>query len=134
MKKLMLSLCLSLACAAAAMADTYLGYTNTHFERTGGVRLGNSEKQGLAIKLTSEKLDRLRGKRVLGVRAVFGTSNMDGLEFFVATSLDGEPLYSQAFGGGSPSWKEFRFDTPVDIGDADELYVGYTLTCMQVRV
>ena len=64
MKKLMLSLCLSLACAAAAMADTYLGYTNTHFERTGGVRLGNSEKQGLAIKLTSEKLDRLRGKRV----------------------------------------------------------------------
>lgn len=131
MKKLMLSLCLSLACAAAAMADTYLGYTNTHFERTGGVRLGNSEKQGLAIKLTSEKLDRLRGKRVLGVRAVFGTSNMDGLEFFVATSLDGEPLYSQAFGGGSPSWKEFRFDTPVDIGDADELYVGYTLTCMQ---
>lgn len=130
MKKLMLSLCLSLACAAAAMADTYLGYTNTHFERTGGVRLGSSEKQGLAIKLTKEKLDQLRGKRVLGVRAVFGTSNMDNLEFFVTTRLGGEPLRSQAIGGGSPSWKEFRFDTPVEIGDADELYVGYTLTCV----
>ena len=130
MKRLLTLFCLSALLAAPAAADKYIGYTNTDFDRTGGVRFGTSETQGLAIKLPKEKLDQLRGKQIKGVRAVFGTRNMESLEFFISTDLAAAPVYTQVSDGGSASWKDFEFDTPYTIGDEDVLYVGYKLTAL----
>lgn len=127
MKKLFATLCLSLSFAGAAMADTYIGYTNTNFDRMAGVRFGSSETQGQAIRLTKDKLDLLRGKQIKGVRAVFGTRNMENLTFFVTTELGGTPAYEQQASGGTYQWRDFSFSTPYTVGDEDELYVGYTL-------
>ena len=130
MKRLLTVFCLSALLASPAAADSYIGYTNTEFDRTGGVRFGNSETQGQAIKLPKEKLDLLRGKQIKGVRAVFGTRNMETLTFFVTTDLNAAPLYTQEADGGTASWRDFDFDTPYTIGDEDVLYVGYTLTAL----
>lgn len=130
MKKILTTLCLATLLGAPAAADTYIGYTNTDFDRTGGVRFGTSETQGLAIKLPKEKLDMLRGKTIKGVRAVFGTRNMENLTFFVTTDLDATPAYTQSADGGTASWREFTFDTPYTIGNEDVLYIGYTLTSL----
>lgn len=110
-------------------AQNYFGYTNTDYERNGGVRFGSSQTQGQAIRLSDEKLDMLRGKQITGVRTVFGTRNMQSLTFFITSDLNGTPLVSQEISGGSSSWKDFVFDTPYTIGEESELYVGYTLTC-----
>ena len=128
MKKLIMSLCLSMVATGAALADTYIGYTNTDFVRSGGVRYGSSTTQGLAIMLPKEKLDLLRGTQINGVRAVFGTRNMSDLTFFVTTDLDGTPEYTQEASGGTYQWGDFAFDEPYTIGDEEVLYVGYTIT------
>lgn len=128
MRKLFITLCLSLGFVSAAVADTYISYSTDNFDRKGGVRFGNSETQGLAIKLPKEKLDMLRGKQIKGVRAAFGTRNMSDLKFFVSTDLSATPAYTQTASGGDASWNDFMFDTPYTIGDEQELYVGYTLT------
>ena len=128
MKKLFLTFCLASAFAPAALADSYLGYCTDEVDRSSGVRVGNSETQGLAIKLTGEKLEMLRGKQIKGVRAAFGTRNMDNLTFYVWTDIAAEPVYTQAGGSGSVTMREFDFDEPYTVGAEQELYVGYTLT------
>lgn len=128
MKKLFTALCLSLAFAGAAMADTNIGYTTTNYVRNSGERFGASERQGLAIKLTKEKLDLLRGRQIKGVRAVFGTRQMETLSFFVSTDLNASPVYEQSVSRGTSSWDDYAFTTPYTIGDEDVLYVGYVLT------
>lgn len=128
MKKLFATLCLALSVVGAS-AQNYFGYTNTDYERNGGVRFGTSTAQGQAIRLSGEKLDMMRGKQITGIHTAFGTRNLDALTFFVTTDLNGTPAVSEDMTGASTSWRDFSFSTPYTIGDESELYIGYTLSC-----
>lgn len=119
--------CLMCLGAATANAQNIIGHSNGTFERTDGVRVGTTEKQGEAIRLSKEKLQLLKGKKITGIRTVVGTRNVDNLTFFIAESLDGQPAYQQKADGASTSWKEFDLDTPYTIGDEEQLFVGFTL-------
>lgn len=128
MKKIFMILCLVLLCSQVLIAQTRIGYTNGTFTRTDGVRMGTEEKQGLAIKLTKEKLQLLKGKKVTGIRAVFGTRNVENLNFFITKAFNQEPEFQQSIDeAASTSWKDFTFKTPYLIKDDAELYFGYTL-------
>lgn len=128
MKKIFVILSLVLLCSEALIAQTRIGYTNGTFSRTDGVRVGTEEKQGLAIKLTKEKLRLLKGKKIIGIRAVFGTRNVENLNFFITKAFNQEPEFQQLIDeGASTNWKDFELTTPYVITDDSELYVGYTL-------
>ena len=116
MKKLFAALCLALSVVGAS-AQNYFGYTNTDYERNGGVRFGTSTTQGQAIRLSGEKLDMMRGKQITGIHTAFGTRNLDALTFFVTTDLNGTPAVSEDMTGASTSWRDFSFSTPYTIGD-----------------
>lgn len=99
MGMLMLPICMS--------AQTKIGYSNGDFERTDGVRLNSSEQQSAAIRIPVSKLKTLAGKKITGVRGVFGTRNVESVKFFITDNLNGTPLYEQAISGVSTSWKNF---------------------------
>ena len=63
-------------------AQTKIGYSNGEFERTDGVRLNGNEQQSAAIKIPVSKLKTLKGKKITGVRGVFGTRNVESVKFF----------------------------------------------------
>lgn len=131
MKKIFVILSLVLLCSEALIAQTRIGYTNGTFTRTDGVRVGTEEKQGLAIKLTKEKLRLLKGKKIIGMRTVFGTRNVKNIHFFITKGLDQEPDFQQPVNEtASTSWKDFEFTTPYVISDEAELYMGYTLSAI----
>ena len=133
MKKFFMSLSLMLAVASAAVAatsklGTCIGYCVDRFDRGSGVRFGSSENQGLAIKLTKDKLDLLRGKQIKAVRFVIGTSNFDAFSLFISKDLNADPVYTQDAEGRAATWNEVALTTPYTIGDEQELYIGYNLT------
>lgn len=76
-------------------AQTKIGYSNGDFERTDGVRLNGSEQQSAAIRIPVSKLKTLAGKKITGVRGVFGTRNVESVQFFVTDDLNGNPLYDK---------------------------------------
>ena len=127
MKKIFTVLCLLLVCSAVSIAQTKIGYSNGEFNRSDGLRIGSGEKQGLAIKLSKEKLQLLKGKKIVGASAVFGTRNVKNLNFFLTKALGQQPLYEQSVSGAATNWKDFTFDTPYVVGDETELYLGYSL-------
>lgn len=110
-------------------AQTKIGYSNGDFERTDGVRLTSSEQQSAAIKIPASKLKALLGKKITGVRGVFGTRNVESVKFFITDDLEGTPLYEQAISGVSTSWKDFSLDTPFEITADKDLYFGFTINC-----
>lgn len=120
MGMLMLPICMS--------AQTKIGYSNGDFERTDGVRLNSSEQQSAAIRIPVSKLKTLAGKKITGVRGVFGTRNVESVKFFITDNLNGTPLYEQAISGVSTSWKNFTLDTPFEITADKDLYFGFTVT------
>ena len=121
MGMLMFPICMS--------AQTKIGYSNGDFERTDGVRLNSSEQQSAAIRIPVSKLKTLEGKKITGVRGVFGTRNVESVQFFVTDDLNGNPLYEQAISGVSTSWKDFDLDTPFEITADKDLYFGFKINC-----
>lgn len=118
---LMLPFCMS--------AQTKIGYSNGDFERTDGVRLNSSEQQSAAIRIPVSKLKTLAGKKITGVRGVFGTRNVESVQFFITDNLNGAPLYEQAISGVATSWKSFDLNTPFVITADKDLYFGFNVNC-----
>lgn len=120
------------ALASQASAQTQIGYTTGNMGRTTVFHYGASQKQGMAIRLSHEKLQVLKGQSIQSIRTAFGSAN--GItdkqaDFFIATSLDGAPVYEQTLNIGSANrWTDYTLNTPYTItGDEQELLVGYTL-------
>lgn len=119
--------------AFAGIAQVTVGYTNGKFDRGDGIRCGSTLQQGVAIKLSKEKLQLLQGRRITGIRAAFCTKFIDKLTFFVTESLGGEALYTQSASDAVTKWKEFNFDSPYTIAAGNDLYIGFTLESEQTR-
>ena len=130
MNQRLICLIASAAVMGAAFAAN-LGYTDGSIGRTNVFREGTTTKQGLAIKLTHDKLAMLKGCSLSGIQAAFGSSRTDGgsAEIFIATDPAGEPLVkSTAAISSAVKWLDLSFDEPYTItGDEPALYVGYTV-------
>ncbi len=113
-------------------AQMTIGYTNGTFDRRDGIRFGSSLEQGIAIKLSKEKLQLLQGHKIIGLRAALGSKNVENVNFFISESAGGASLYSQSVTGLSTSWKNFNFGTSYTITGDKDLFVGLTLVCDNV--
>ena len=117
------------ASASMAYAETAIGFCTETVTRTNKFRLGGTEKQGAVIRLNDEKLAVLKGQKIIGINAAFGTryTNDDKVTCFLATAPDAAPLASVTTEiASAASWNEFTFDTPYTItGNEGELYLGY---------
>ena len=118
-------------CAAQPVAAADFGYTSGNLSRNNVFRVGTTITQGGAMRLSKEKLSLLKGAEISGAKVCFGSKNSSGSQatLFIATSLDGEPVYKQtvSISGVATKWNEYAFATPYIIkGDEPELYIGFT--------
>lgn len=129
---LSLALCAMLAASSTASAQTQIGYTTGNMGRSTVFHYGTSAKQGLAIRLSHDKLQALKGQTIKGIYTAFGSANAVANKeaiLFIATNPDDEPVTEQSYTIGSANrWCTIDLDSPYTIsGDEDELYIGYTL-------
>lgn len=121
-------LCATMCSLCAAFAqEKYIGYTTGSFVRSNGIKLSTDTKMGMAIHLSQEKAELLKGKTINGVRAMFGTKQISDFKIFVTKELGGTPISETAQSSATTSLKNYYFDTPVTI-TGEEIYVGYTFT------
>lgn len=120
-------------CLAPAFAQTQVGYTTGNMGRTTVFHYGNNVQQGMAIRLSHDKLQALKGHKITAINTAFGAAN--GVKdkqatLFLATSLTAEPFSQQSYTIASANkWYQIALDAPYTItGDEPELLVGYRLT------
>lgn len=111
-----------------ACAQTqYIGYTVGDFVRNKGVAFSSDMNMGMAIHLSQEKAQALKGCTIKGIRAMFGTKQISDFKIFATKELGGAPLSENEVTGAATSLNDFLFETPVTV-DGDPLYLGYTFT------
>ena len=134
MKKILLFFLLVTMHLTQALAEE-VGYTTGHYSRSSFFSLGTGARQGLAIRLSRQKLALLKGRKITGLKAIYGTKNLEKgkVTAFVSTQLEGtplvscdQPLTSANIPTTSAKWTETTFDTPYTItGEEECLYIGY---------
>lgn len=125
----LLTICAALALAATASAQTTLTYSNGTLGRNNVARVGTGSKQGMAIRLSHEKLQLLKGKSITTVEAVLGSANTTGKKVrgFITTDLNATPNVekSVSISRATTTWTSISLDDPYTItGEEPELYVG----------
>ena len=134
MKKQLIFVIMTLFCLRAAAGGTF-GYTNGEFSRNNFMHFGNSKKQGQAIRLTHEKLVLLKGKKITGIQAIYGSRQVSDAQAFIRAELKGESIVTKNFevasmdvSSASAKWIETSFDSPYVItGEEKELFIGFML-------
>lgn len=120
---------LSLLLATTANA-TEIGYAKDKINRSYTFRLGSSETQGQAIRLSASKLSALKGKSIDAAEFVVGSKNTNDktMHVFITTSLDGEPIAEGTLTITKALSKlKWTLDKPYTItGNEENLYIGYT--------
>lgn len=120
-----------LIASASANAQTQIGYTTGKMDRNTVFHHGNGHQQGLAIRLSHDKLQALSGQTITGIYTAFGTVKTTGKKanLFIASSLDGAHICEQQGDIASANrWATYNLNQPYTItGQEEELYIGYTL-------
>lgn len=111
--------------AASLAAQTTVSYSNGTVERKQGVRFGVGTKQGMAIYISKEKAEQLKGSKIVNFEAAFSTSHCENLQFFITKQLGGEAEYTQKGGKTATRWTKYQLSTPYVI-TGEDFYVGYT--------
>lgn len=125
--------CLLLAAGffSLPLSAATIGYTNGNYGGSTVQRLGTSTTQGMAMKLSGDKLKALQGRTISAIEAVFGTRNTTGnaAHLFVTTQLGGTPVAEQDVTiTRALRWYTFDLDQPYTItGQEEALYIGYTV-------
>ena len=131
MRKLILvMMALGLACTNATASK--FGYCKDELGRTNMFRMGSTDKQGLAIRLSHDKLQAMKGVTISGIEVAFGSRNTDGKSatLFITKRLNnsaGDDLIAEKTVTITKAISWLQYDiTPYTItGDEEELYIGY---------
>ena len=93
MRKTLLSIA-SLLLVAGNINATNIGYSKDEISRNNVFRLGNTEKQGQAMRLSHAKLQALKGKTIDFAEFVLGSKNVTDkkMHVFLTKQLDGTPI------------------------------------------
>ena len=76
MKKILLFFLLVTMHLTQTLAEE-MGYTTGHYSRSSFFSLGTGARQGLAIRLSRQKLALLKGRKITGLKAIYGTKNLE---------------------------------------------------------
>ena len=122
----------ALALAGQVQAQTQVGYTTGNMGRSTVFHYGNSRLQGMAIRLSHEKLQPLAGRTITGIYTAFGSSNAVAdktATLFIAPSLYDESYVEQDYIIGQANrWCTIDLDQSYTItGEEEELVIGYML-------
>jgi len=113
------------------MAQTNIGYTNESVARSNIFRYKSNTDQRLAMRLSAEKLQSLKGKTIKSIRLAFGSKNSTDSKatLFLTEALGGAPLREMEVTISTPNkFLEYALPSPYTItGDEKELYVGCQL-------
>ena len=93
MRKTLLSIA-SLLLVAGNINATNIGYSKDEISRNNVFRLGSTEKQGQAMRLSHAKLQALKGKTIDFAEFVLGSKNVTDkkMHVFLTKQLDGTPI------------------------------------------
>lgn len=135
MKKFILTMVALAIFAVDICATSTFGYCNGELGRTNMFRMGNTEKQGLAIRLSHEKLQALKGVNINGIELAVGSRNTNNktITIFISKKLNGctsDDYIWQTTVTPSKAITWLQYDvttvTPYTItGEEEELFVGY---------
>ena len=119
-----------LGAVASLQAQSTIGYTSGKMEKSTICRSGSGKQQGLAIRLSHDKLQPLAGKTISNVTIAFGSRNTTGkvATVFVTDDLDAEvDLRSQEVAiAMANKWQDIDLEQAYTItGEEEELYIGY---------
>ncbi|MBR1593174.1 MAG: Omp28-related outer membrane protein [Alloprevotella sp.] len=116
--------------ALTASAQSYVGYTDG--TRGAGYKFGSQKEQGLAMYISAEKAQTLKGCRVLGVRTVFRALQNRGASIFLTDNLEAAPAYSAPIENASNEWTDYLFEEPYVV-DGSEFYAGFLFNLASTR-
>ena len=109
---------------------TTIGYSNQKISRVNMFRLGDTEKQGQAIRISKAKLQVLKGKTIDFAEFVVSSVNTKDkkLHVFLTTSLDATPIAEGTIDiARALKTCKWTLDKPYTItGEEENLYIGYT--------
>lgn len=122
----------ALLSTAGIQAQTQIGYTTGNMGRSTVFHFGNSRLQGMAIRLSHEKLQPLAGRTITAIYTAFGSANAVAdktATLFIAPSLYDESYLEQDYVIGQANrWCTIDLDQTYTItGEEEELVVGYML-------
>lgn len=109
-------------------ADSSFSYSNGSCDRTNVFHVGNSQAQGAAIRITSEKASMMKGLKIKSISATFGSSyTTDNTVTLFIGSDPTNPEYTQTVKiSRALKWLDYELDTPYEIkDDSKDLYIGY---------
>ena len=111
-----------MATSVTAVAQSYVGYTDG--TRGAGYNFGTQKQQGLAMYISPEKAQTLKGLRVLGVRTVFRALQNRGVSVFLTKDLEAEPIRTAVVDDALNQWTDYLFEEPYEV-EGDGLYAGF---------
>lgn len=116
------------ATAVFAQDAAYWGYADeSGCKRNIGKRFNTGTEQGFAIKISKEKAGLLRGRKIVGLRALFTTTQAENVKGFVTSSLGGKNDCEMTVSSITPRFTDYKFPEPYTITGDNDLYAGFTL-------
>lgn len=116
------------AAVSSAQDASYWGYTNeSDCKRNIGKKFNSGAEQGFAIKISKEKAALLSGKKIVGLRALFATTQAKNVKGFVTSSLGGPNDCEMSVSSVAPRFTDYKFTEPYTITGDKDIYVGFTL-------
>lgn len=113
------------------MAQTNLGYTNETATRNNIFRYTSNTDQRLAMRLSPEKIQLLKGKTIKAIRIAFGSKNSTNAQakLFLTTDLTASPISEEIVSVTSTNkLMEYPLSKPYTItGQEKKLYVGCSM-------
>ena len=129
MKRIVMFLLSSLACMwALADGSITLGYCNGEVGE-GSYEYSGTGTSSAAVRLSKESLKAYEGNDIVSIRVGLAARiNIDKLQVWVKSELDGEPIASAEIGKGDikKGWNSLDLEMPFHISAERDLYVGYS--------
>lgn len=128
LRNIVIAASLFAAAVSSAQDASYWGYTDeSGCKRSIGRKFNSGTEQGFAIKISKEKAGLLRGKKIVGLRALFSTTQVKNVKGFVTSQLGGPNDCEMSVSSIAPRFTDYKFAEPYTITGDKDLYVGFTL-------
>lgn len=117
-----------IAAVSVTAGATQFGYSSGSCERDNMFRVGGGTSQGLAMRISHEKLAALKGCTITSISASFGSSRTTSgdIKLFIGTTPIDRVVEESHTITRALQWDEYTFAKPYTItGEESELYIGY---------
>lgn len=103
-----------------------VGYCSNYPSEVSKIGISRKATLSAAIKLLGSDL-KSKGNEITAFRYFSTTSSGRNMKFFIYTSLDKDPIYSQDMTFEHAGWNYLTLDTPFKYDGSQDYYIGYTI-------